>query len=82
MERSQRTEDSPKGIETTQREDLLIRAAASGQESCKEDSKENRGCTQGEPKNPELAVEKQPPRESRKHQQLEILVLKGQGVPG
>ena len=34
-----------------------------------------------EPKNPELAAEKQLPRESLKHQQLEKLLLKGQGVP-
>ena len=34
-----------------------------------------------EPKNPKLAAEKQLPRESLKHQQLEKLVLKGQGVP-
>ena len=40
MERSQRTEDALEGIETTQREGLLRRAAVSGQDCCKEDSLE------------------------------------------
>ena len=52
MERSQKTDDSPYGIETTRREVLLRRAVVSGKESCKQDSiekstgeAENRGCT-------------------------------------
>ena len=42
MERSQRTEKSPEGIETIRREEqmLLRRAEVSGQDCCKEDSSE------------------------------------------
>ena len=40
VERSQRTDKSPEGIETTQREGLLRRAEVSGQDCCKEDSLE------------------------------------------
>ena len=51
MERSQRTEDTPKDTERTRREGLLRRAVVSGKEGCKEyDTEkfthevEDRGC--------------------------------------
>ena len=40
VERSQRTEDPPQGIETTGREVLLRRAVVSGQDCCKGESSE------------------------------------------